>query len=111
MILIGGVVFFFDQKKAYESRISDLSSDVCSSDLPSRGGGGRQVAGAEGEGAPARAGEDDFIDPETGDGEPADRRRIRPGPGPCFGDRDSGEPVLQCPFQQDRKSTRLNSSH
>src|SRR3546814_13250089 len=30
------VVFFFKQKTAYEMRISDWSSDVCSSDLPSR---------------------------------------------------------------------------
>src|SRR3546814_4308500 len=28
------VFFFFKQKTAYEMRISDLSSDVCSSDLP-----------------------------------------------------------------------------
>src|SRR3546814_7008404 len=28
-----GVVFFFKQKTAYEVRISDWSSDVCSSDL------------------------------------------------------------------------------
>src|SRR3546814_6858383 len=30
------VVFFFKQKTAYEMRISDWSSDVCSSDLPGR---------------------------------------------------------------------------
>src|SRR3546814_435211 len=30
-------VFFFNQKTAYEMRISDWSSDVCSSDLPSNG--------------------------------------------------------------------------
>src|SRR3546814_5698065 len=30
------IVFFFKQKTAYEMRISDWSSDVCSSDLPSR---------------------------------------------------------------------------
>src|SRR3546814_6401231 len=30
----GLCVFFFKQKTAYEMRISDLSSDVCSSDLP-----------------------------------------------------------------------------
>src|SRR3546814_1000932 len=30
--------FFFKQKTAYEMRISDWSSDVCSSDLPIRGG-------------------------------------------------------------------------
>src|SRR3546814_4304128 len=29
-------IFFFKQKTAYEMRISDWSSDVCSSDLPSR---------------------------------------------------------------------------
>src|SRR3546814_6786597 len=29
----GNVVFFFKQKTAYEMRISDWSSDVCSSDL------------------------------------------------------------------------------
>src|SRR3546814_2378849 len=30
------VFFFFKQKTAYEMRISDWSSDVCSSDLPER---------------------------------------------------------------------------
>src|SRR3546814_7779485 len=33
MILIIVLIFFFKQKTAYEMRISDLSSDVCSSDL------------------------------------------------------------------------------
>src|SRR3546814_13097497 len=32
--------FFFKQKTAYEMRISDWSSDVCSSDLPMGGGKG-----------------------------------------------------------------------
>src|SRR3546814_2281961 len=31
--MCGCVVFFFNQKTAYEMRISDWSSDVCSSDL------------------------------------------------------------------------------
>src|SRR3546814_1565150 len=31
--VVSGVVFFFKQKTAYEMRISDWSSDVCSSDL------------------------------------------------------------------------------
>src|SRR3546814_14073034 len=31
--LVTGVYFFFKQKTAYEMRISDWSSDVCSSDL------------------------------------------------------------------------------
>src|SRR3546814_4862874 len=41
MIGSGIVFFFFKQKTAYEMRISDWSSDVCSSDLrrgPIRGG-------------------------------------------------------------------------
>src|SRR3546814_1990759 len=33
MILLGYFFFFFKQKTAYEMRISDWSSDVCSSDL------------------------------------------------------------------------------
>src|SRR3546814_16946133 len=33
------VFFFFKQKTAYEMRISDWSSDVCSSDLPGREAG------------------------------------------------------------------------
>src|SRR3546814_4236521 len=39
------VFFFFKQKTAYEMRISDWSSDVCSSDL--RGAEQRACAGAE----------------------------------------------------------------
>src|SRR3546814_1671281 len=37
LMLLYGVFFFFKQKTAYEMRISDWSSDVCSSDL-NRGG-------------------------------------------------------------------------
>src|SRR3546814_1060526 len=33
------MLFFFKQKTAYEMRISDWSSDVCSSDLMALGGG------------------------------------------------------------------------
>src|SRR3546814_9710925 len=36
--------FFFKQKTAYELRISDWSSDVCSSDLLCAGGGGKTLA-------------------------------------------------------------------
>src|SRR3546814_10808272 len=39
------VFFFFKQKTAYEMRISDWSSDVCSSDLP-RASGHRGGPGA-----------------------------------------------------------------
>src|SRR3546814_9032244 len=40
------VVFFFKQKTAYEMRISDWSSDVCSSDLPSQIQNGRTSTSA-----------------------------------------------------------------
>src|SRR3546814_10434490 len=35
-------IFFFKQKTAYELRISDWSSDVCSSDLAAMPGGARR---------------------------------------------------------------------
>src|SRR3546814_4290812 len=35
--MYGCIFFFFKQKTAYEMRISDWSSDVCSSDLLGRG--------------------------------------------------------------------------
>src|SRR3546814_10657088 len=42
--------FFFKQKTAYEMRISDWSSDVCSSDLPRRARRlSRALLGAEGD--------------------------------------------------------------
>src|SRR3546814_7340082 len=48
-MLSGGVlVFFFQQKTAYEMRISDWSSDVCSSDLRVRGEIGKAVVGQDG---------------------------------------------------------------
>src|SRR3546814_4997315 len=58
------VIFFFKQKTAYEMRISDWSSDVCSSDLVKLASvnvtdGGAQVdmAGSEVTGGTAFAGE------------------------------------------------------
>src|SRR3546814_9270621 len=44
--------FFFKQKTAYEMRISDWSSDVCSSDL--HGGGPRHLFGGRALAAAAR---------------------------------------------------------
>src|SRR3546814_7450423 len=38
VLLLLGSVFVFKQKTAYEMRISDWSSDVCSSDLPGESG-------------------------------------------------------------------------
>src|SRR3546814_2480042 len=42
------LVFFFKQKTAYEMRISDWSSDVCSSDLPLARDSVRRVRSAQG---------------------------------------------------------------
>src|SRR3546814_1003244 len=44
ILLAEGFFFFFKQKTAYEMRISDWSSDVCSSDL--RGGRATRRGGA-----------------------------------------------------------------
>src|SRR3546814_6696181 len=45
VVVCGMCVIFFKQKTAYELRISDWSSDVCSSDL-AHGGPARAAAGA-----------------------------------------------------------------
>src|SRR3546814_5661885 len=62
MMLLNAIFlfFFFKQKRAYEVRISDWSSDVCSSDLlldreGGREGGVPQRNGGEGAGAGAGA--------------------------------------------------------
>src|SRR3546814_4306621 len=47
-------VFFFKQKTAYEMRISDWSSDVCSSDLPRRPRSAALLPAARGELRPGR---------------------------------------------------------
>src|SRR3546814_6378208 len=49
-----GYVFFFKQKTAYEMRISDWSSDVCSSDLTVDGARSVDKAGRAAACAPAR---------------------------------------------------------
>src|SRR3546814_10753192 len=110
-------MFSFKQMTAYEVRISDWSSDVCSSDLPAAqpldlapvGGdhraadhvrmaveelGGRMddIIGTERERALDGGREEGVVDHHFGAGGVRARRD--------FGDVD-----------QDRKSTRLNSSH
>src|SRR3546814_1851191 len=47
LIIVLYFCFFFKQKTAYEMRISDWSSDVCSSDLHQRGADGRHGMSAE----------------------------------------------------------------
>src|SRR3546814_7743547 len=97
-------VFFFKQKTAYEMRISDWSSDVCSSDLhvdaafgemtldrnPPAARGDRHALVIVAVAAPAGEG---VAEPEIVVG------------GDCVGDVGEARGAL------DRKSTRLNSSH
>src|SRR3546814_2218968 len=98
--------FFFKQKTAYEMRISDWSSDVCSSDLDRRAAGDEAQPAASGRGLPRRcaAGLPDPRGPR-----PEGPGPERPGPeGPggsaagCRGsaaaqrdDRAGSEPVTQ----------------
>src|SRR3546814_4686474 len=98
--------FFFKQKTAYEMRISDWSSDVCSSDLSDRRGPSGHWCPDMGDvghkGADhAQAGADRFRAAVL------DRRRVCPGTSALHlsaGASRGGD-------AQDRKSTRLNSSH
>src|SRR3546814_7340531 len=73
------IVFFFKQKTAYEMRISDWSSDVCSSDLLLVAGGDKAEQQGEGQGA-------EIGEPDQGKrGMHAQRerqdRRLQPGHG------------------------------
>src|SRR3546814_4038489 len=112
--------FFFNQKTAYEMRISDWSSDVCSSDLEGFGRVEQLLQGIDAQHARPR--EDSIVD------------SIGAGQGPGVGSRGTG--ALRMPAalddddrlaaggnarrrhelagvgdRLDRKSTRLNSSH
>src|SRR3546814_1604894 len=99
--------FFFKQKTAYEMRISDWSSDVCSSDLTDA----RQVTTGFLDGA------DIVCDPEGnftiqigGEQRSGNWLRLEPESNTVmlretFAVRAEETPV------RDRKSTRLNSSH
>src|SRR3546814_9725940 len=114
------MVFFFKQKTAYELRISDWSSDVCSSDLVAFVRGASEAINLVAYSHPRKgrvllstlehhsnivpwqlAGWQVDVCPLTVDG------RI---------DLDAAEKMLtpdhtMVAFAQDRKSTRLNSSH
>src|SRR3546814_3235062 len=109
--------FFFKQKTAYEMRISDWSSDVCSSDLvePGQRGEAGHAVGGEVDGqiqagqrldrsdAPGQAdrGPRHALDLRTAQGDgAAAHRSVQPYPV----ERGASD-------REDRKSTRLNSSH
>src|SRR3546814_2578479 len=100
--------FFFKQKTAYEMRISDWSSDVCSSDLP----GVSQLALRPGKssspslGGKRRAG-------DRGRSQARFRQHVgRKADGaPAEGRCEAQLPADRRGLRIDRKSTRLNSSH
>src|SRR3546814_3590297 len=120
--------FFFKQKTAYEMRISDWSSDVCSSDLEWR-------SQSNGYGLTETFTLCTWAEPEEQDGEfRVTHGRALPGIDLRIVDSDTGEPlptgelgeiaVKGVTFMlgyhkvddeeyldRDRKSTRLNSSH
>src|SRR3546814_5704594 len=88
VMLFWFLFFFFKQKTAYEMRISDWSSDVCSSDLPGhvRMGDGPAYGAPAARSRPGRAGEQ----ADAGDqsrasaaqtGRSRNRRRPRDRPG------------------------------
>src|SRR3546814_5057829 len=119
-VVVGSSFFLFKQKTAYEMRISDWSSDVCSSDLgltreQAHAGlnaflarqsalGRRCVLVITGKGRP------DWQRPDWGSGEREIGviRRALPG---WLADHPNKDRVLAFAAAQDRKSTRLNSSH
>src|SRR3546814_7691270 len=92
--LVFVLFFFFKQKTAYEMRISDWSSDVCSSDLLARLGRGRDVGAPAGEGL-------------VHGGHPVQDRLVV---GEVL-DALAVDLVGHAHLHLDRKSTRLNSSH
>src|SRR3546814_4027224 len=81
-VMFDDVVFFVKQKTAYEMRISDWSSDVCSSDLNHLGKQGAAIGDAcarrfrHGRSGPgAGAAETGRVPPGGAAGAPAERRR------------------------------------
>src|SRR3546814_9984768 len=62
-------VFFFKQKTAYEMRISDWSSDVCSSDLQPQAAGCRIRVGIADHVDPAPDADNERRDPVLSDGQ------------------------------------------
>src|SRR3546814_5379574 len=92
------VIFFFKQKTAYEMRISDWSSDVCSSDLLvtlHRETAGRVRASPAGRHRPTRT---PLL---TGRGAGGINQTAS----------GAGSALVSSTLRPDRKSTRLNSSH
>src|SRR3546814_1938333 len=102
-------IFFFKQKTAYEMRISDWSSDVCSSDLL-RFGVGAEVVVAVRQAEATAIGVGDHA---RGIGKilrRAEGEQEAVACGALLQTRDHGREIVLA-LEADRKSTRLNSSH
>src|SRR3546814_4677951 len=108
-VVLCRILFFFKQKTAYEMRISDWSSDVCSSDLLAAGRG--RVPWGHPTGRRGAGGVDGalFWRQLLSDAVAAERAAdgaFQPG------DRGAAHhAALSAQSPLDRKSTRLNSSH
>src|SRR3546814_10241921 len=98
MFILVDICFFFKQKTAYEMRISDWSSDVCSSDLAAH----RVRRGP----SSVRCGGFDLLRRAFGAGSHRTAPLGDGARGKCAG-AEMTMPLLI----GDRKSTRLNSSH
>src|SRR3546814_6238489 len=94
--------FFFKQKTAYELRISDWSSDVCSSDLHFVRGKRQNYLGDGTGGKPDHIGKIVSTYQHRTE-EPRYARRV-----PMAEIEENG---FNLNISRDRKSTRLNSSH
>src|SRR3546814_3760168 len=117
--------FFFKQKTAYEMRISDWSSDVCSSDLADPPAQGQLVDGADILAVDGDAAAGDVVEAVeqprqgrlagAGCADHGDLLARRDPEADAFQDlaaRVIGEMhVVEHHLAGDRKSTRLNSSH
>src|SRR3546814_4612540 len=106
------VFFFFKQKTAYEMRISDWSSDVCSSDLRAH----HDSPVPDGPGHPHDHGHaDDRQARSPRDQGGAEESQVRELRLPLWHAVEEVHPdgvgELRAPSNRDRKSTRLNSSH
>src|SRR3546814_7904335 len=110
MHLLCRILFFvYEQKTAYVVRISDWSSDVCSSDLisPQITHQLSELGKRNNETIGHRAGPYSCVIPaQTGIHE---RRSGQVRTGPC--PRNPAFAGMTQSFNKDRKSTRLNSSH
>src|SRR3546814_8023698 len=108
VLLFDFVVFFFKQKTAYEMRISDWSSDVCSSDLPLRHYPSNRCRDRRKRRRRIRSAASHLLHPGVRD--PKTEQSVL-----WLSTRLEQYPtLLMLPADldaQDRKSTRLNSSH